>query len=167
MADGEGTSEDPTTPAAEEPAPAVEVAEVGIPEGPSPADLGALMQSAGGGALGIVVVVVAVLGGTTGFKLWTKIAEQRHEREMKKLDIEQANAGLNGAQPPPCQAAQQTTLAEISSLKAGLTEHHGRIAKVEKATAGFDPGVDIGDLESRVEAIEKSLRKKTRTGGEA
>lgn len=140
---------------------------VGIPESPSPADLGALMQSAGGGVLGLVVVVVAVLGGTQGFKLWTKIAEQRHERELKRLEIEQANAGLGGGQPPPCQTAHQALVAEINALKSSLTEHHGRLTKVEKATAGFDPGVDVSDLDSRVDAIEKSLRKKTRTGGEA
>lgn len=152
--------------AAPEPEPDL-TSTVGVPESPSPADLGALMQSAGGGVLGLVVVVVAVLGGTQGFKLWTKIAEQRHERELKRLEIEQANAGLGGAQPPPCQTAHQALVAEINALKGGLTEHHGRISRVEKATAGFDPGVDVADLDSRVDAIEKSLRKKTRTGGEA
>jgi hypothetical protein len=58
-------------------------------------------------------------------------------------------------------------MAEIKALSGKLAEHEGRIAKAEKASAGFDPTVDVGDLEDRVEALEKTLRKKTRaTGGE-
>ena len=130
-------------------------------------ELGDIIAASGGGAVGIIAALIAVVGGTAGFKLWTKISEQKHEQSMKKLEIEQANAGLQGAQPPPCQAAHTTLMAEIKGLSGKLAEHEGRIAKAEKASAGFDPTVDVGDLEDRVEALEKTLRKKTRaTGGE-
>ena len=49
---------------------------------PAPAtassEIAQLLQSSGGGALGLVAALIAVVGGTAGFKLWTKISEQRH-----------------------------------------------------------------------------------------
>lgn len=137
------------------------------PASPSAGEIGDLIGSAGGGAVGLAAALIAVVGGTAGFKLWTKISEQKHEQSMKKLDIEQANAGLQGAQPPPCQAAHHTLLAEIKSLNVKIAEQETRLAKAEKASAGFDPSVDVGDLEDRVEVLEKAFRKKSRTvGGE-
>lgn len=135
--------------------------------GPSAGELGDLISQSGGGALGLVAALIAVVGGTAGFKLWTKISEQKHEQSMKKLDIEQANAGLSGAQPPPCQAAHHTLVADIKTLQADVSSLKVRVEKVEKSVGGFDPTVDVGDLEDRVEALEKTLRKKARaTGGE-
>jgi len=121
-----------------------------------------LMKSSGGGATGIIAALIAVVGGTAGFRLWTKVTEQKHEQQMKKLDIDQANAGLGGAQPPPCQAAHQTLVADIKALQTEVAALKMRFEKVEKKASGFDPGVDVGDLEDRVEALEKSLRKKAR-----
>jgi hypothetical protein len=135
--------------------------------GPSAGELGDLISKNGGGAVGLIAALIAVVGGTAGFKLWTKISEQKHEQSMKKLDIEQANAGLSGAQPPPCQAAHHTLVADIKALQARVTALEARLEKVEKSVGGFDPSVDVGDLEERVEVLEKSFRKKARTvGGE-
>lgn len=143
------------------------VSTVSVPETDtvSPSDISSIMQSAGGGPFALAAVLIAVVGGGTGFKLWNKIAEQRHEQRMKQLEIDQANFGLGGAQPPPCQAANQSILSEISSLKSSLSEFQSRLARVEKSTSGFDPSVDLADLETRVGFIEKSLRKKTRSSG--
>lgn len=135
------------------------------PTSPSAGEIGDLISQSGGGALGLAAALIAVVGGTAGFKLWTKISEQKHEQSMKKLDIEQANAGLQGAQPPPCQAAHHALVADIKAIRAHLAEHDARLAKVEKSSAGFDPSVDVGDLEDRVEALEKAFRKKSRTSG--
>jgi hypothetical protein len=135
------------------------------PAAPTAGEIGDLIASNGGGAVGIIAAVIAVVGGTAGFKLWTKISEQKHEQSMKKLDIEQANAGLAGAQPPPCQAAHQTLVVDIKALSASVKTLDSRLDKVEKKSSGFDPSVDVNDLEERVEVIEKSLRKKARTGG--
>ena len=132
---------------------------------PSAGELGDLISKSGGGAFGLIAALIAVVGGTAGFKLWTKISEQKHEQSMKKLDIEQANAGLSGAQPPPCQAAHHTLVADIKSLQGRAAALEARVEKLEKASAGFDPSVDVGDLEERVEVLEKAFRKKARTSG--
>jgi uncharacterized protein HemX len=133
-----------------------------LADSPSPSEIGDLIAASGGGALGLAAALIAVVGGTAGFKLWTKISEQKHEQQMRKLEIEQANAGLQGAQPPPCQAANQAVLAEIKGLHARLASQEARLEKVEKSAKGFDPTVDVGDLEERVEVLEKTLRKKAR-----
>jgi uncharacterized protein HemX len=133
---------------------------------PSAGELGDLISQSGGGAVGLIAALIAVVGGTAGFKLWTKISEQKHEQSMKKLDIEQANAGLSGAQPPPCQSAHQALVADIKALQGSAASLEARVEKLEKASAGFDPSVDVGDLEERVEVLEKTFRKKARaTGG--
>lgn len=132
------------------------------PAGPSVGELQAIMESSGGGPLGVAAALIAVVGGTAGFKLWTKVSEQKHEQSMKKLEIEQANAGLQGAQPPPCQAAHHTLLAEIKALNAKVAEQEARLAKAEKATSGINPLVDTEDLEDRVVVLEKAFRKKAR-----
>jgi hypothetical protein len=154
-------------PVAEAPAPApapdATTEQIEVPAAsPSPSELGNLIAASGGGALGLVAALIAVVGGTAGFKLWTKISEQKHEQSMKKLDIEQSNAGLSGAQPPPCQSAHQTLVADIKALQGRATSLEARVEKLEKASAGFDPSVDVGDLEERVEVLEKSFRKKAR-----
>lgn len=128
-------------------------------------EIAQLVQSAGGGAIGLAAALIAVVGGTAAFKLWTKISEQKHEQSMKKLEIEQANAGLSGAQPPPCQAAHQALVAEIKGIQAKVAELEGRTGKVEKSTAGINPSVDVDDLEDRVKVIEKSLRRKAPASG--
>lgn len=132
------------------------------PAAPSVSDLQGIMAASGGGGVGLAAALIAVVGGTAGFKLWTKISEQKHEQSMRKLDIEQANAGLQGAQPPPCQAAHHTLLAEIKALNAKVAEQEARLAKAEKATSGLNPLVDTEDLEDRVVVLEKAFRKKAR-----
>lgn len=135
------------------------------PSSPTAGELGDLIGAAGGGAVGLIAAVIAVVGGTAAFKLWTNIANNRHEQAMKKLDIEHANAGLGGAQPPPCQTAHQALVADIKALQAKVADLEGRAAKVEKATAGFNPAVDVDDLDDRVTALEKSFRRKARGDG--
>lgn len=131
------------------------------PEPSTTLDVAHLMQSSGGGLLGLAAAMIAVVGGTAGFKLWTKISEQKHEQQMKRLDIEQANAGLSGSQPPACQTAHQTAMTEIKALQGRVTEMESRLVKVERLTAGINPSVDVDDLEERVKSLEKSLRRKS------
>lgn len=156
----------PVPPAAPEPPPSPE-ALTPTTEVPSPTssagELGPLKDLAGDNpALLVILALITTVGGAAGFKLWTKVSEQKHEQSMKKLDLEQANAGLQGAQPPPCQTAHATLVADIKALQTQVAELFLRLEKMEKAASGFDPSVDVGDLEERVEVIEKTLRKKAR-----
>jgi hypothetical protein len=64
---------------------------------PSADELSGLIASSGGGSIGLIAALIAVVGGTAGFKLWTKISEQKHEQAMKKLDLDHTNSSLSAA----------------------------------------------------------------------
>ena len=52
-------------------------------------ELGQLKELTGGNpVVAIVLVVVVILGSGAGWKFWQKKSEQKHELEMKKLELE-------------------------------------------------------------------------------
>ena len=83
--------------------------------------------------------------------LWQRMSEQRHEQAMAKLAIEREMAGLQGAQPPPCQTAHAKLLKDIEALEK-------RLGKVEKRSASptLPADFDADDLIARVEKLEKA-----------
>jgi hypothetical protein len=133
-------------PQAPEPAPQPVLHEqVGADAGPQVADLSQLQGLAGDNPMVMLALAgIAVLGGSAGWKHWNKLSEQKHEQKMKELEM-QANAqGMNGAQPPPCQAANLKMEAELKALQAHLAEVAEKAAKAEKrtmalASSDFDP----------------------------
>lgn len=119
---------------------------------PTAADLAEISKATGGDStLTIVLALVAVIGGAAGWKFWGKLSEQKHEQQMAKLKL-QANAqGLNGAQPPPCQAAQAKVEADIADLKT-------RLAGVEKKAATIGADFDAEDIERQVKKLTKTVK---------
>jgi uncharacterized protein HemX len=118
----------------------------------APFDINAILTSTGGGSsVAIILAILAVVGGGAGWKFYQKFAEQKHEQAMKKLEIEAQSQGLNGTQPPPCQAANAT-------LEAKLTALEGKLASIEKKASSFSADFDAEDLEKRVVKIEKKLK---------
>lgn len=102
--------------------------------------------------LAFALAALAVVGGGAGFKLWTKMSEQRHETRLKELELEAQKAGLNGAQPPPCQAKQTETDAKMAVLEA-------RMGKMEKTSGGLPDGFDGEELEKRVAKLEAAMKR--------
>lgn len=133
-------------------APPVEThAVVGEPSA-APFDINAILTSTGGGGgVAIILAILAVVGGGAGWKFYQKFAEQKHEQEMKKLELQAQAQGLNGAQPPPCQAANAV-------LEAKLVAIEGKITSVEKKTSSFSAGFDADDLEERLIKLEKKAK---------
>jgi hypothetical protein len=118
----------------------------------APFDINQLVTSTGGGGtIAVILALIAVVGGTAGWKFWQKLSEQKHEQKMKELEIQAQSQGLNGTQPPPCQAAN----AAIEARLAGL---EGKIATVEKKTSSFSAGFDADEIEDRLLKIEKKLK---------
>lgn len=118
----------------------------------APFDINQLVTSTGGGGtVAIILALIAVVGGTAGWKFWQKLSEQKHEQKMKELELQAQSQGMNGAQPPPCQAAN----AAIETRLAGL---EAKIAGVEKKTSSFSAGFDADDIEDRLVKIEKKLK---------
>ena len=118
----------------------------------APFDVNQLITSTGGGGgVAVILAILTIVGGGAAWKFYQKFAEQKHEQEMKKLEL-QANAqGLNGAQPPPCQAANAAIEAKLAAIE-------GKIASVEKKTSSFSAGFDAEDVEERIVKLEKKLK---------
>lgn len=149
------TPAEPGLPSLDAPAPAPKILEAQTTEpapAPTAADLAEISKATGGDStLTIVLALVAVIGGAAGWKFWGKLSEQKHEQQMAKLKL-QANAqGLNGAQPPPCQAAQAKVEADIADLKA-------RLAGVEKKAATIGADFDAEDIERQVKKLTKTVK---------
>lgn len=125
-------------------------------------ELGALAQQTGGNAwLAIALAVVALLS----LGIWKhldKVSERKHEQAMKQAELDAQKAGLNGAQPPPCQAAQVKLEADIAACKSALSVMEQKVAAMEKTLAKVSAAVpndiDIGEQEDRLTKLEKSLR---------
>ena len=110
-------------------------------------------KSLGGDHAPVVAIALAgmaVAGGSKAFKLYRDWAEQKHEREMKKLEIESQNQGLEGQQPPPCAAKCTAMQAEIDGLKA-------KLANIEKKTASISADFDGDDVERKVKRMKKRV----------
>jgi hypothetical protein len=110
-------------------------------------------KSIGGEHAPVVAVALAgmaVAGGSKAFKLYRDWAEQKHEREMKRLEIEAQNQGLEGEQPPPCAVKSAAMQAEIDSLKA-------KLAGIERKTASISADFDGEDVERQVKRMKKRI----------
>jgi hypothetical protein len=141
-------------------------------------DLSQIGALAGGNPIVTVILALIVVGGgTAGWKFWQKKSEQSHELAMKKADLELEMAGLNGAQPPPCQAASVKLNGELTEIRGELksnAEAHkklqeqidelaDRLCKLEKKTSSmFSGGFDPEEIEERIAKLEKAAKSKTK-----
>ena len=110
-------------------------------------------QALGGEHAPMVAVALAgmaVAGGSKAFKLYRDWAEQKHEREMKKLEIESQNQGLEGQQPPPCAAKCAAMQTEIEGLKA-------KLAGIEKKTSSISADFDGDDVDRQMKRMKKRV----------
>ena len=98
----------------------------------------------------VALAGMAVAGGSKAFKLYRDWAEQKHEREMKKLEIESQNQGLEGQQPPPCAAKCAAMQTEIEGLKA-------KLAGIEKKTSSISADFDGDDVDRQMKRMKKRV----------
>lgn len=124
----------------------------------TPDEIVKVTQGADGGMIGVVLALVAVLGGGAAWRFYSqhskqkaalaeKQAEQAHELAMRRLDVEAQNANVS---PPPCLAAHAQLEARIAACEA----------KISSASLTFPAGFDADELNERVEKLEKALKPK-------
>ena len=103
-----------------------------------------------GPVLAVVLAGMAVMGGKKAWSFYSQKAEQRHEMEMKKLEMEQKSSNNDGQSPPACQAVHAKLEAEVSATqkKVGLME------KKLLVMDDFDPE----DLERKVKKLNKAVK---------
>jgi uncharacterized protein HemX len=125
------------------------------PPAPTPADLGALAQQGGGGVIGVVLAIVAVVGGGAAWKFYSQRSEQQYELAKEKMKMDAAAQGLNGAQPPPCQAATVAVEQKITALTARVDAAEA----AAKKGAAFSADFDADALERKVKRLEKNVKE--------
>ena len=103
-----------------------------------------------GPILAVVMAGIAVMGGKKAWSFYSQKAEQRHEMEMKRMEMEQKSNNNDGQSPPACQAVHAKLEAEVSAMqkKVGLMEKKLLIMD------DFDPE----DLERKVKKLTKSVK---------
>lgn len=122
----------------------------------TPDEIVKVAQGADDGMIGVVLALVAVLGGGAAWRFYSqhskqkaalaeKQAEQAHELAMRRLDVE---AQAATASPPPCLAAHAHLEARISAVES------------KSASLTLPAGFDADELSERIERLEKANKPK-------
>ena len=98
----------------------------------------------------IALAGMAVAGGSKAWSFYRERAEQKHEQEMQKLKMEAQSQGMEGQQPPPCQAANAKMQAEVDALKS-------KIGSIEKKTSMISADFDGEDVERQIKRMKKRI----------
>jgi hypothetical protein len=127
---------------------------------PSPEEIVTIAQGAqDGGMIGVVLALVAVLGGGAGWKFYSQSSKQKADLATKQAELahDLAMAELNAkvqvptSCPPPCMAAHASLEARIAAVEAKAS----RMTSID-LPADFDGDV----LMARVEKLEKAAKAK-------
>lgn len=125
-------------------------------QAPTPAEILEVAKGADDGMIGVVLALVAVLGGGTAWRFYAqhskqkaeiaaKRDEQAHELAMRRLDVE---ASAASASPPPCLAKHAEIEARLSAIES------------KSASLSLPAGFDADEMSDRLDKIEKALKPK-------
>jgi uncharacterized protein HemX len=125
-------------------------------QAPTPDEIVKIAQNADGGTVGVVLALVAVLGGGAAWRFYSqhskqraeieaKRAEQEHELAMRRLDLEAQTASTS---PPPCLAKHAEIEARLSAVES------------KSASLTLPAGFDADEMSDRLDKIEKALKPK-------
>ena len=127
---------------------------------PTPEEIVTIAQGAqDGGMIGVVLALVAVLGGGAGWKFYSQSSKQKADLATKQAELahDLAMAELNAkvqvptASPPPCVAAHTSLEARIAAVEA----------KASRMTLpDFPDDFDAELLIARIEKLEKAAKAK-------
>lgn len=122
------------------------------PSAPTAQDLAQIAQAGGDNTVTIVLALGALLGGGAAWKFYDKLSERKHEQAMEDKRLAAQERGLNGAQPPPCQAANAAIEARLAALTA-------RVEAAEKKTGGLSADFDPEETDSRLKRLERAVKR--------
>jgi hypothetical protein len=132
---------------------------------PTPEEIVKIAQGAeDGGMIGVVLAVVAVLGGGAAWKFYSQSSKQKAELAAKSADqahelaMAEINAKMQGptSSPPQCIAAHTSLEARIAAVEA----------KASRTTLpDFPDDFDAELLIARVEKLEKAAKAKPKPAG--
>jgi uncharacterized protein HemX len=150
-------------PAQEVPAPVT--ATVGVPAVPSADDLSRIAANAGGGATGIVMALIAVVGG--GGAVWkylqskqkaaAKKDELAHEQRMKELELQADNQKRDDDKHGECESKRAALAAKVESAESQLRLAESALSSLRDQLAAVSAKADS--------AVEKASSLSARASG--
>jgi predicted nucleic acid-binding Zn-ribbon protein len=108
---------------------------------------------------GVILAIVAVAGGGAAWKFYSQRSEQNHELAKEKMKMEAQAAGLNGAQPPPCQTATTALEQKISALNTRIDAAEAKAEAASKKSSSFSADFDGEALERSVKRLQKQVKE--------
>jgi hypothetical protein len=99
----------------------------------------------------VVLALLAVLGGKKAWSFYSERAEQKHEIELKKLEMQRDMAGAGAVSPPPCQAIHAKLEAEVAEAKA-------KVGLLEKRLLVLGDDFDPEDMERQLRRLQKAVK---------
>jgi hypothetical protein len=101
---------------------------------------------------------IGVLGGKKAWSFYSERGAQKHELELKKLDIQEKQA--KHQQPPACLLRDAEHDTKFATLET-------RLSSLETKLSGVEKSIDLGDLDledfkrfdRRLKKLEKSVKE--------
>jgi hypothetical protein len=127
---------------------------------PTPEEIVTIAQGAqDGGMIGVVLALVAVLGGGAGWKFYSQSSKQKADLATKQAELahDLAMAEINAkmqvptVSPPPCVAAHTSLEARIAAVEAKASH---------MTLPDFPDDFDAELLIARIEKLEKAAKAK-------
>ena len=102
-------------------------------------------------ALAVVLALLAVLGGKKAWSFYAERGAQKHELEMKKLDLQRDMAGTGSSPPPSCQAV-------YTQIETSLEEIKAKVASIERRLVVIGDDFDSDDIERKIKRLQRAVR---------
>jgi hypothetical protein len=157
--------------------PAALTASVGVPAVPSADDLSRIAAQAGGGATGIVMALVAVVGG--GGAVWkylqskqkasAKKDELAHEQRMKELELQADNQKRDDDKHGECESKRAALGAKVESAESQLRLAEQALSNLRDQVAALSGKIDSSNettddytsvLSKRITKLETAVKAK-------
>lgn len=126
-----------------------------------------------GGAAVLAVIGAAVKFGPTMLKNRAEAAEREHEREMKRLELEEQKARQNDDQHQKCSVERAALEAKVTAVESSLSGVTSRLVTVESAVKAAGEKTDgmgnlnpdaldenFAALSKRITKLETAAKKK-------
>ena len=150
---------------------------VGVPAVPSADDLSRIAANAGGGATGIVMALIAVVGG--GGAVWkylqskqkasAKKDELAHEARMKELELQADNQKRDDDKHGECESKRAALAAKVESAESQLRLAEQALSNLRDQVSALSGKIDssnattddyTGVLSKRITKLETAVKSK-------
>lgn len=102
-------------------------------------------------ALALALAILAVLGGKKAWSFYSERAGQKHELELKRLELQRDMAGTGSSPPPSCQAV-------YTQIQASLDETNAKVASIERRLVVIGDDFDSDDIDRKIKRLQRAVR---------